>query len=48
MRFFSFVVQEKGGSMPFGSVVGKGEVIVAVGAIDRRCELRMPFCGSAP
>src|SRR5215831_4346359 len=43
MRFLRVYVHENGGSMPFEALSAKARLIVPVGAIDSRCELRIPF-----
>ena len=42
MRFLRVYVQENGGSMPLEALSAKASEIVPVGAMDSRCELRMP------
>ncbi len=42
MRFLRVYVQEKGGSMPLEALSAKASEMVPVGAMDIRCELRMP------
>ena len=42
MRFLRMYVHENGGSMPLLALSAKASEMVPVGAIDSRCELRMP------
>ncbi len=42
MRFLRVYDHENGGSMPLLALSAKARLIVPVGAIDSRCELRRP------
>src|SRR3970282_1827322 len=42
MRFLREYIQENGGSMPLEALSANARLMVPVGAIDSRCELRMP------
>jgi hypothetical protein len=44
MRLRREYVHENGGSMPFDALSAKARLMVPVGAIERRCELRIPCC----
>ena len=44
MRFLRVYVHENGGSMPLEALSAKARLMVPVGAIESRCELRMPCC----